>query len=422
MVDTVALPQPPRRRLAFSYQKFLDGFLWVFIALGSFTFIEPAPYDLLSLAIVPLWAIAGFRIHRSIVPLFVLLALYLVGGFFSLVPWFGAENSSVWIFYSVYLSISALFFAIFFGERTERRVQICLDAYLASCLFAAVLGVIGYFDIAGTSKWFAPEMRATGPFKDPNVMGSYTIFGYLYLLQLLLLGKARRPWLVIPGALLLLLAILLSFSRGSWGATIVATLMTTGFAYLTSPEKRIRRRIVLLFAAVVALAVIALAGALSIEQIREMLSNRAQLAQDYDSGVTGRFGNQLRSIPMLLELPNGFGPYRFNLFFGLDPHNSYISAFASYGWLGGFAFLLLVATTSFVGFRLCLAPSPYMAYAQIVWTALFMYFLQAVQIDIDHWRFVFLLLGLLWGLEAARQRWLSDAGATAPQQSLRVAQ
>ncbi len=78
MVDTVALPQPPRRRLAFSYQKFLDGFLWVFIALGSFTFIEPAPYDLLSLAIVPLWAIAGFRIHRSIVPLFVLLALYLL--------------------------------------------------------------------------------------------------------------------------------------------------------------------------------------------------------------------------------------------------------------------------------------------------------------------------------------------------------
>ena len=79
-------------------------------------------------------------------------------------------------------------------------------------------------------------------------------------MQLLLLGKARRPWLVIPGALLLLLAILLSFSRGSWGATIVATLMTTGFAYLTSPEKRIRRRIVLLFAAVVALAVIALAN------------------------------------------------------------------------------------------------------------------------------------------------------------------
>ncbi len=416
MVDTIALAHAPQRRWTFSYQKFLDGFLWAFIALGSFTFIEPAPYDLLSLAIVPLWAFGGFRIHRSIVPFFVLLGLYNVGGLISLVPWHHAPNSGIWIFYSVYLSVSALFFAIFFGERTERRMKICLDAYLASCIFAAVLGVIGYFDLGATAKWFAPEARATGPFKDPNVMGSYIIFGFIYLLQLLLTGKARRPWLVVPAALLLLLAILLSFSRGSWGATVLATLMTTGFAYVSSEDRRVRRRIVVLFFAVVAMAALALAAALSVEQIREMLANRAQLAQDYDAGERGRFGNQLRSIPMLIELPNGFGPYRFNVFFGLDPHNSYISAFASYGWLGGFAFLLLVAVTTFVGFRLSLAPSPYRGPAQIVWTALFMYFLQAVQIDIDHWRFVFLLLGALWGLEAARLRWLRDHPAVAAPQ------
>lgn len=404
----------PARRPALSYRTFLNGFLWVFISLGSFTFIEPAPYDLLSLLIVPVWFVGGFKIHRSVVPLVAVLFVYNVGGFISLIPYFNESEPKVWVFYSVYLGISGIFFALFFAEDTLKRIDICIKAYLISCLFAAVLAVIGYFDVADTAKWFSPEGRAMGPFKDPNVMGSYTIFGYIYLLQLLLLGKAKRPLLALLGAIVLLLSIFLSFSRGSWGATIVATLLTTFFCFVTAKERRLRRRIVILFVSVLAVAAVALVAALSIDQISEMLTQRAKLQQDYDSGVTGRFGNQMRSIPMLLDRPNGFGPYRFNLWFQLEPHNSYIGAFSAYGWLGGFAFLTLISMTTFVGFRISLKQSPYMHQAQIVWTALFMFFLQAFQIDIDHWRFVYLMLGSLWGLETARRRWIS-AGMPRPQ-------
>ncbi len=35
---------------------------------------------------------------------------------------------------------------------------------------------------------------------------------------------------------------------------------------------------------------------------------RATLTQEYDEGITGRFGNQLRSIPMLPGLAVWFGP------------------------------------------------------------------------------------------------------------------
>ena len=31
------------------------------------------------------------------------------------------------------------------------------------------------------------------------------------------------------------------------------------------------------------------------------------------------------------------------------------------------------------------------------------FFLQALQIDIDHWRFVFLMIGAIWGMESARR-------------------
>ena len=61
---------------------------------------------------------------------------------------------------------------------------------------------------------------------------------------------------------------------------------------------------------------------------------------------------------MLLDAPNGFGPLRFRWIFVEDPHNVYINAFASYGWLGGLAYLCLTAATCYAGWRLVFRPSP----------------------------------------------------------------
>ncbi len=48
-------------------------------------------------------------------------------------------------------------------------------------------------------------------------------------------------------------------------------------------------------------------------------------------------------------------------------------------------------------------------------------FLQGFQIDIDHWRFVFFLLGAVWGLDASRRRWLDQAPALSSPLSRRAA-
>ena len=181
-----------------------------------------------------------------------------------------------------------------------------------------------------------------------------------------------------------------------------------GFTWITSAA-RVRRRINALALVALAILPIIAVGVLSIDGVAERFTDRAQLTKDYDEGETGRFGNQRRSIPMLIERPAGFGPLRFRLIFGLEPHNSYIGGFANGGWIGGLAFIGLVLTTVFVGFRLCLVPSPYLRQAQIAFPAMLMFFLQAFQIDIDHWRHVYLLLGMVWGLEAARLRWCAQA-------------
>jgi O-antigen ligase len=144
---------------------------------------------------------------------------------------------------------------------------------------------------------------------------------------------------------------------------------------------------------------------LSMESTRAFFLQRASVTQEYDEGSTGRFGNQLRSLPMLVERFWGFGPLRFRTIFDLEPHNSYIGAFANTGWLGGFLFVLIVGVTIFIGFRLMFRPSPFQRQAQVFFPVLLAFFFQAFQIDIDHWRHVLMLLGVVWGLEAARQKW-----------------
>ena len=113
---------------------------------------------------------------------------------------------------------------------------------------------------------------------------------------------------------------------------------------------------------------------------------------------------------MLPNLPFGFGPLRFRTVFELDPHNSFIGAFANEGWMGGLVWIMMTVMSTFVGFRLMTRPSPYRRLAQVFFRALFATMLQGFQIDIDHWRQLY-MLGAVWRLEAARQRWVAAPAA-----------
>ncbi len=377
----------------------------IMIFCGSIVIIEPSPYDLLSLAAIPFFALTGFKIKRGLLFFILIMTIYEIGGFTALIPHFHQSDAVIFQLLSFYLYITSLFFAFFFSEQTLERINFCLKAYACGALIAAICGIMGYFDIAGTAEYFTRYGRASGTFKDPNVYGSYLVLAIVFLMQRILLGYSSRPftWGII--LLILIIGVLLSFSRGSWGATIVASAMMVGLSFWTADSPKMRRRVVISSILAIGTIILALLVLLSFENMREFFIQRAAITQDYDSGETGRFGNQLRSIPMLLERPLGFGPLLFRKWFGIEPHNSYINAFASCGWLGGFAFIVLVAATFFVGFRLCLRPTPFRRISQVVWPALMVLLLQGFQIDIDHWRYVFLLFGMVWGLEAARQEW-----------------
>jgi O-antigen ligase len=375
-----------------------------FVFFACFAFSETSPYDAVAVPTIVLWLALGLRLHRGAVPLVLLLLVYLAAIVSSLLPYLNEDFPVTWTVQLIYLCATCIFFAMFFADDTRARMDLALNAYSASCVFSAALGIVGYLQWLGIEDLFYKYDRASGTFQDPNVFGSFLTLGALHLMHGLLAATARRPLVSLFGLLVILAGIFLSFSRGSWGGTAVSVVLMVGSVYAASGSARLRRRIVLLTLATLVLGVVAVIALLSVDHVHKMFEIRASVAQDYDQGETGRFGNQLRGMMMLLERPFGMGPMRWRLTFGLEPHNSYIGSFANGGWIGGVVFLAIVLATGFVGFRLLAKPSPYRAHAQIVWPALLMFFLQAVQIDIEKWRHVYMMLGMVWALEAARVR------------------
>ena len=400
-------PQSAQRVRPFNYRRFVDLTFALFILCGMIAIVEPSPYDLVSLITIPLWFVGGFRISRALVPFMALIFTYNLGGFLALIPWWNEPDPTLFMYQSLYLAITAVFFAMYFGEHTQERGELCLKAFTLSTLICAVLGIVGYFDAGGLGEYFSKYGRASGTFKDPNVFGSYLVMGGLYLVHNIVQGRTRHLLLSLLMLLVISAGVLLSFSRGSWGAFVIGIVLTVGLAYATAQTPAMRWRITWMTMLAVGLAVLGLMALLSLDSTREFFIQRAAVTQEYDGGETGRFGNQLRSLPMLLDRPNGFGPLHFRLIFDLEPHNSYINSFASYGWLGGFSFFLLVGITTFVGFRLCLLRTPFQQLAQVFWPSLLVFLIQGLQIDIDHWRHVYLMLGAVWGLEGARFMWLA---------------
>ena len=422
------LTQPSRSRegawAAVTVRCALEGIakvmLAAFIFFACFAFSETSPYDMVAIPTICLWLLLGIRLHRGAVPMLWLLLGYLGAIVVGLLPYLNEEFPVTWTIQLTYLVVTGIFFAMLFSDDTPTRMELALKAYTVSCVFSAALGIVGYLGLLGIDDLFSMYGRASGTFQDPNVFGSFLALGALYLMHGLLTGSTRWP-LTSGAALLVILAgIFLSFSRGSWGGMVVATGLMVGSVFVSSRSAKLRSRVVLLTLATLGLMLVAVIGLLSIDGVAKMFEDRATVTKDYDEGETGRFGNQIRGLKMLTELPLGMGPMHWRLTFNLEPHNSYIGSFANGGWLGGVLFILLVTWTGFVAFRLLAQDTPYRAHAQIVWPALMMFFLQAFQIDVEKWRHVYMMLGMIWGLEAARLQWLAVSRPWVPHASFGI--
>jgi O-antigen ligase len=393
--------------------------LWLMLASGFVVVIEPAPTDFLFIAALLVSVFGGLRITIAVAPLILFAVLYNFGGFLSFLEVIGESKAWFFVVTSIYMAAMAIFLAFAIPADPMGRMAAIRNGWILAALIASVMGLIGYFGYFGMGEKLTYFGRANGLFKDPNVFSTFLIAPAIFLIQGLLIGRQRWP-LLSAGVLMVILAgLFLAFSRGAWFNFLLAAFMLVVLSFALAPSFAQRNRIVLLtiFGAFAGAAL--LAALLSIEQVRELFADRAALLKDYDTGATGRFGTQLASIPIMLERPWGFGPTYYRRIFGADPHNVYLNAFAAYGWLGGFAYPLLCISTLAAGWKAMMTKTPFQHHAIAAFCVMLSTMLQGVQIDTDHWRHFYLLVGLCWGLYAATMIWLKEQG---PRQALPASQ
>lgn len=376
--------------------------LWSIGAGGAIVFIEPSPFELATLSAMIVFYATGLRMRLSFVPLVILLLLINLG--YTICSAYLLDRSDIlnWILTSWYLAATVVFFAMVFSEDTLNRLDLLRRGLIFGAVIAAFGGIAGYFHLVpGGYDLLTLYGRARGTFKDPNVLGAFLVLPALFVLQAVVtqtLGKSFRSAIVLG---ILVLALLLSFSRAAWGQFGATAAFMLGMMFLTSRSQSERGRIVVMTIVAVAVLALAIAVLLSLDSIANLFKERASFSQGYDGGRFGRFGRHILGAEMALDLPWGIGPLQFTKYFPEDTHNSYLNAFMSGGWIAGICYPAMMVTTTVLGFKYMFRPVPW----QRIYLAIFAAFLGTVGesfiIDTDHWRHFWLMTGAMWGMFAA---------------------
>jgi hypothetical protein len=394
--------------------------VWLVGASGAIVFIEPSPYELVTLAATIIFFATGLRLRLVFMPLLLLLFLLNVGYTIGAIPFLDQSEVASWIATSWYMAVTVMFFAMVMSEDTAARLDMLRRGLIVGGLIAAIAGIAGYFNLVpGGHDLLTLYERARGTFKDPNVLGAFLILPALFTLQSVVsdrIGKSLRSTVVLG---IMTLAILLAFSRAAWGGLVITSAFMLALMVLTSQSRAQRSRIIVMAVVAAIFAVMLIAVLLSFDSIAEMFKQRASFDQSYDEGRFGRFGRHVLGADMALDLPFGIGPLQFHNYFPEDTHNSYLNAFMSGGWIAGICYPALVFVTVLIGFRHAFVRVPW----QRAYLAIFAAFLGTVGesfvIDTDHWRHFWMMLGAMWGMFAAAQRYrvTADQALTASAQA-----
>jgi hypothetical protein len=380
--------------------------VWLAGASVAIVFIEPSPYELVTLAAIIIFFATGLRLRLVFMPLLLLLFLINVGYSIGAIPFMDKPEVANWIATSWYMAVTVMFFAMVLSEDTAARLDMLRRGLIVGALIAATSGIAGYFNLVpGGHDLLTLYERARGTFKDPNVLGAFLILPALFVLQSVVSDNFRKSFRSTIALGIIALAILLAFSRAAWGGLAITSAFMLAMMVVTSQSRAQRSRIIVMSVVAAIIVVMLIAVLLSFDQIGEMFRQRASFDQSYDEGRFGRFGRHILGAEMALDLPFGIGPLQFHNYFPEDTHNSYLNAFMSGGWIAGVCYPALVFVTVIMGFRHVFVRVPW----QRAYLAIFAAFLGTVGenfiIDTDHWRHFWMMLGAMWGMFAAAQRY-----------------
>src|ERR1700730_14562461 len=268
--------------------------VWLVGASGAIVFIEPSPYELVTLAATVIFFATGLRLRLVFMPLLLLLFLVNIGYTISATSLMDKPEVVNWIATSWYMAVTVIFFAMVVSEDTAARLDMLRRGLVVGALIAAIAGIAGYFNLVpGGHDLLTLYERARGTFKDPNVLSAFLILPSLFVLQSVVsdrIGKSFRSAIALG---IMALAILLAFSRAAWGGLALTSAFLVALMVLTSQSRGQRSRIIVMSVVAVIVVVMLIAVLLSFDTISEMFKQRASFDQSYDEGRFGRFGRHI---------------------------------------------------------------------------------------------------------------------------------
>ncbi len=378
---------------------------WVFS--GGFVLLEPSPYELVFLLVLPFALLGGVGLHRKTQPLLYLMIVFtpfaLIGAFqvrYNTIP-----SSMIYVIVTVFLWFTSYFAANYIADDPRRRLAGMMRAYTAVAVLITILGTLAYLRAIPGADILLRYDRVKATFQDPNVFAPFLIIPAAFALQSALMGRGKRAFMGALIFAILFVGVFVSFSRAAWGYILFTSAFVFVACFLLEANLRDRTRMVVLAIIGVLVLVMALVALLSIDSVRELFLQRFSLSQNYDSGSTGRFARQAYAFELAISNPWGIGPLEFGFMRIMEePHNTYVKVLLTYGWGGGLAYFALVWMTLKVGLGALMRPSANRLLMIPLVANFIPLIIESAIIDTDHWRHFFLLVGMIWGVWAGYGR------------------
>jgi O-antigen ligase len=366
------------------------------VFLLGFVMSEPAPYELYMVGLIVLALLFGLKLTRTSLVLLAILTVFNFGGMISVMQMADVKKAPLYIAVSLFLAFTSVFFAAVI-EADYRRLRTIFNAYLLVSIVSSLLGIAGYFALFPGAENFTRYGRAQGAFQDPNVYGPFLILPLTWTLYRVMRGSMRDVAAYLPLCCLLMLGVLLSFSRAAWAMVPLSFALLFGVLFLQSNSNRFRFRLIAIGLLAVVAIVLAVLIILQIPGVGDFFRERARLEQSYDSARLGRFARHWLGMILATQHSLGIGPLEFGPMFGEDTHNIWLKAALDYGWVGFIAFLTLTFLTLAIGFKLLFRNRPWQPFLLVAYATYLGHVLIGNVIDTDHWRHFYLLFGIIWG-------------------------
>jgi O-antigen ligase len=353
--------------------------------------VEPAPPDAIFGIVMAVALVTGrFYADRAPLSILTLCGAFLVLNVASAVEAVDPARAVLYLSITTYLIVFGIWFTGYLDS--VRRARGVVVAYLAGAVASATLSSLSLFvTFPGSTLLNVEGQRAKGLFEDPNVYGPFLIPIALILFEELLTPRLLRARRLTKAVLLLILVVglLLSYSRGAWvNFTVAVLVMLAVLALRRGGGRRAMAMIVVL-----AISAVTVGGVLYATGSLDFLQERAQL-QSYD---TERFRAQRQGIEFGETYPLGIGPGQFEVRAPVPSHNLYVRALSEQGFLGLIVALALMGATLVFALRNAVLGRDSFGIGSAAllgaWVGICV---ESFVIDTNHWRHLFLVAALIW--------------------------